>query len=110
MNRYVPDVETDIPTSSMPDCHKILDDLVLRIKHHRLTAGQFRKIETVCPAIEAQVNSFMPETLLCHAFASTDFAHQVYRALLQDTGPDGGLDGIAASRFQDNGFNSRKVQ
>ena len=100
VDRRARDVEEQRPVGE-PGRDEVLDHLGLPVDHHRST-GQRGEADPVPFPGHLQVDAVVDQTLPVHPIADTRRAEQVDRLLLEDAGPDPGLDVLAGAVLDDD--------
>ena len=84
-------------------------NLVLRVDHDALAAGEFLEVDAMTAAAEAQLNSIVDKAFPLHALANTHFSKQVNRSLFQHAGANTLFHVLSAAIFNHDRLNALKI-
>jgi hypothetical protein len=106
----VGDPEPDVAAVLHPPGDEVLEHLVLGVHRHRPSAAQLGEVDSVHPAAERQVDALVDEPVAHHPVPHAGLAHEVDRALLQDSRLDRLLDRLAGLQVDHHRLHTPLVQ
>lgn len=110
MDGNVFDFEDDLAVCAKASRDEVSDDFLLAVDSDTAAAGEFEHIDAMAAVIEAKFESMMYEAFAPHAFANACFIEEIDGALFENACADALFDVVAAASFQNDRFNSLKMQ